>query len=164
MAVTAANQTFRGGVMPVLLQLDVNLDLPDQDVGDATTEYDSYTAFNYNNPVYFVGMETIRTLPIPANGRSYVGLIGNPTTPFPESLVVPAGTVNLAATSLDRHGQKNVAGLQTSPISALSTTGPIKHMLLFTAIIGERGAATLSGSSFVKCRFVNDNSVVRITA
>jgi hypothetical protein len=164
MAVTPANQTFRGGILPVLLQLDVNLDLPDQDVGNATTEYDSWTAFNYNNPVYFVGMETTRTLPIAANGRSLVGLIGNPTTPFPESLVIPAGTVTLAATSLDTHGQKNVAGLQTSPTSVLSTTGPIKHMLLYTAIRGERGSATLSGSSFVKCRFVNDNSVVRITA
>ncbi len=163
MAVTPANQTFRAGILPVLLQLDVNLDLPDQDVGNGDTEYDSFTAFNYNNPVYFVGMESIRSVPIPdADANIAVALIGNATNPFQTSLSVPAGTFVLSAIVLDTHGEKMIAGLPPTP--AVSPRGPIKHLLLYSGIIAARGAVTSSGSNFTRARFVNDNSVVRITA
>jgi hypothetical protein len=175
MAVTPANQTFRGGVMPVLLQLDVNLDLPDQDVeyGEVNA-IAAFVAFNMNNPTCLVDSVLIGT---------DTNLSGNQSIAIGQSLLC-ANSQNDSFTTPDnlpsseqislisvfnkgqaaKAGFGDLAGVGNSILPGKKRWSYALVISLHNEDDSPEETRTLSGSSFSRLRFVNSNSVVRITA
>ncbi len=62
MAVTAANLTFRAGILPALLNVPVSFDSANTSLDTGVTEAQGYVSFNWmNENLRFCGLEAIKT-------------------------------------------------------------------------------------------------------
>jgi hypothetical protein len=163
--IATANREFRNGILPVMCGLFVNLILPNQQLEEDESGIDSRTIFNFNNPVFFLGMDTTKTVALDIDCKTDAALSGNPDTPFPEN-AIPAGTVALALNTLRRKGQTVKSGVTDYYNESTYTEpqGPLKHFLLLTRIYNRDDATEMaSGSSLNVIRFVEQKSLIEIT-
>lgn len=165
MAVTAANQTFRKAVLPVLSELDIHLNLPDQEISEESG-IAAAAIFNFNNPTWFVSGETTLLEDVPADSSVSCALASSisQNSPFSENQIPPlSGNVvyqsNFAPNSAK--GTKRIGGLggSASLYGTIPTNGQKKRwnyiLLLNVEVVGRTD--TISGSSFHKFKFISAN-------
>ncbi len=166
MAVTPANQTFRAGILPVLLNVPVNFDVVDTDLDTAALESTGAAFLNFNNEkLRFTGMDAVKT-------KS--GLAGVDCTLAVGALdteIVSGSTLTSVATNfgnLDLLGFKIVAGLPVTTVGVNNNCIPqaFKNFGLVLALKNNTGAPVtdVNASCFVNMQFVPEKSVVKITA
>jgi hypothetical protein len=168
MAVTAANQTFRCGILPVLLNVPVSFDVVDTDleIGDAIEI--AQAIFNFENELLrSTGFEAVKTKSGLADVFARCVLYRNdsPITSYLDSgLIAISRNLNV----LDLLGKKAVPGLPTPTIvgnSNVCITGAGKNFLLRLLLTNDTGAPVTdaNASCFVNMQFVPEKSVVKIT-
>lgn len=168
MAVTPANQTFRVGILPVLLNVPVNFDVADTDLDTNTTELTAQSIFNFQNEsLRFAGFDVEKTKSGTADVfcRCAVFCKDTPITSYLDPDIIGAAT-NLSY--LDLLGKKAIAGLPLTAIGPSNVCNPrVSKNFSVVLILGNSTGAPVTdvnASCFMNMKFVPEKSVVKITA
>jgi hypothetical protein len=167
MSVTAANQTFFCGILPVLLNVPVSFDSANTSLNTGDTEVQAYIEFNWmNEKLRFMGLDAIKT----KDGTENVDCNFSVTASDIE-LVAPSfsGTevANLSR-NLDLLGEKLIAGLPTSSVGATNICKPMAFrnfgLTMTLRSTNDDPVTDANSSCLVNMKFVPEKSVVKITA
>lgn len=160
MPIPAANKTFRKAVLPVLCELDIHYRSETMSVPAANTTPSLEAIFNFNNPTWFIGIEStlLSDITVVDDRINIRTRARSQNSPFPITPDPSLGTLLSNQNLSGDKGIKIVTGLPMSPLAGVvAPSGPFWHYKLIITPTTPENPTDIDPSSFHKLLFIGAN-------